>query len=203
MRELSATLLCFLLLGNAWAQDRDNPPVKAPALRSELLERAAKDQAVRDELTNKGVIELDQATLGRMNAIDADNTKRMRQIVRQYGWPSPELIGHDGVKAAFLLVQHAALTFQKEMLPLVKKAYKKGGLSGESYALLLDRVLVGEGKSQVYGTQVKLKGKEFVPDPIKDEVNVDKRRAEVGLPPLSEYLKVLKREYFPKESGKP
>lgn len=72
-------------------------------------------------------------------------------------------------------------------------------MSGQSYALLLDRVLVAEGKRQVYGTQAKLKGKEFVPDPIEDEANVDKRRAEVGLPPLSEYLRVLKQVYFPQD----
>ena len=30
------------------------------------------------------------------------------------------------------------------MLPLVEKAYRTGKLSGQSYALLLDRVFVGE-----------------------------------------------------------
>ena len=65
-------------------------------------------------------------------------------------------------------------------------------------------MLVGEGKPQVYGTQVKeWKGKEPVLQPIEDEANVDKRRAEVGLFPLSEYRELLKKMYFPQEKGKP
>jgi len=173
------------------------------ALRRELLQRVAQDQAIRDELIKKGMEKPDQSVFARMAAIDAANTKRMKTIIRRYGWPGPRLVGRDGTDAAFLLVQHAQLALQKEALPLVEKAYRKGELSGESYALLLDRVLVGEGKRQVYGTQAKLKGKEFVPDPIEDEGNVDKRRAEVGLPPLSEYLKVLKQTYFPQDKDKP
>ena len=148
----------------------------------------------------------DKATLARMKVIDIENTERVRAIVRQYGWPSPELVGRDGAEAALTLVQHADLAFQKEMLPLVDKAYRSGGLSGPSYALLLDRVLVGEGKPQVYGTQAKhvveWKGHEPVLQPIEDEANVDKRRADVGLPPLSEYREMLKQMYFP-QSKKP
>jgi Family of unknown function (DUF6624) len=156
MRRLShITILCFvlLLLCNTQAQEAGNPPVKEPALRSELLKRVEQDQAIRNELISKGARNPDKAILARMQAIDAANTERMKAIIRQYSWPGPELVGRDGAEAAFLLVQHADLAFQKEMLPLVEKAYRSGALSGQSYALLLDRVLVGEGKPQVYGTQ--------------------------------------------------
>jgi hypothetical protein len=210
MRKLShITNLCFVLLlfNNAHAQEAGNPSVKEPALRQELLKRVEQDQAIRSEHINKGVKNPDQDVLARMAALDKANTERMRAIVRQYGWPSPELVGRDGAEAAFLLVQHAEHGFQKEMLPLVEKAYRSGGLSGQSYALLLDRVLVGEGKPQVYGTQAKRfeewKGQEPVLQPIEDEANVDKRRAEVGLSPLSEYREMLKRLYFPQHKGKP
>jgi hypothetical protein len=195
---LHIMVLCFslLLAGNSQAQTASAPSAANPTLRQELLQRLEQDQAIRNELVRKGVEHLDDSVWARMKAIDAANTERMRAIVRQYGWPGPKLVGQDGTEAAFLLVQHADLAFQKEMLPLVKKSYKSGELSGQSYALLLDRVLVGEGKPQVYGTQAKLKGQEFVPDPIADEANVDKRRAKVGLPPMSEYLKILKQVYL-------
>jgi hypothetical protein len=160
-----------------------------------------RDQAIRNELIKKGMERPDQSALDRMRAIDDENTARMRAIVRQYGWPAPSLVGRDGAEAAFLLVQHADLAFQKEMLPLVEKAYRKGELEGQSYALLLDRVLVGEGKPQVYGTQAKpfkdWEGHEPVLEPIEDEANVDKRRAEIGLFPLSEYKQMLRQMYFP------
>jgi len=210
MRKFShITNLCFvlLLLCNTQAQEAGNPPVKEPALRSELLKRVEQDQAIRNELISKGVRSPDKAILARMQAIDTANTERMRAIIRLYNWPGPELVGRDGAEAAFLLVQHADLAFQKEMLPLVEKAYRSGGLSGQSYALLLDRVLVSEGKPQVYGTQAKhfeeWKGQEPTLAPIEDEANVDKRRAEVGLPPLSEYREMLKRLYFPQSQSKP
>jgi len=210
MRQLNyATTLCFalLLLSSVRAQEAGDPPVKEPALRRELLKRVEQDQAIRNELISKGVKNPDKAILARMQAIDTANTERMGAIVKRYGWPGPELIGGDGSEAAFLLVQHADHAFQKEMLPLVEKAYRSGGLSGQSYALLLDRVRVGEGKPQVYGTQAKRfeewEGQEPALAPIEDEANVDKRRAEVGLPPLSEYRELLKRLYFPQGRGKP
>jgi len=206
MRNLAyiTTLCIFLLLSNIQAQDANKPAVKEPALRDELLKRVEQDQAIRNELISHGVKDPDKAILARMQAIDAANTERMKAIVKQYGWPGPELVGQDGSEAAFLLVQHADLAFQKEMLPLVEKAYKSGGLTGQDYALLLDRVLVGEGKPQVYGTQVKeWKGEEPVLQPIEDEPNVDKRRAAVGLFPLAEYRDILKRMYFPPTPRKP
>jgi Family of unknown function (DUF6624) len=89
------------------------------------------------------------------------------------------------------------------MLPLVEAAYRQKKLQGQDYALLLDRVLVAEGKPQIYGTQAKnfdqWKGGEPVFDPIEDEANVDKRRAEVGLFPMAEYRRLLKQWYLPKE----
>ena len=209
MRNLSYVLtLCFvLLLSNAFAQDANKPAVKEPALREELLKRVDQDQAIRNELISHGVKSPDKTILARMQAIDAANTERMKAIVKRYGWPGPELVGGDGSEAAFLLVQHADLAFQKEMLPLVEKAYRSGGLSGQDYALLLDRVRVGEGKPQVYGTQAKRfeewNGQEPALQPIEDEANVDKRRAEVGLPPLAEYREMLKRMYFPQGPTKP
>ena len=189
------------------AQDATNLPVKEPTLRQELLKRVEQDQAIRNELISHGVKNPDQVILARMQAIDAANTERMRAIVNQYGWPGPSLVGPDGSEAAFMLVQHADLAFQQKMLPLVEKAYRSGGLSGQDYALLLDRVRVGEGKPQVYGTQAKRfeewNGQEPALQPIEDEANVDKRRAEVGLPPLAEYRDMLKRMYFPQNQRKP
>src|ERR1700752_5198900 len=113
----------------------------------------------------------------RIQAIDTANTEWMRAIVKRYGWPTPNLVGRDGAEAAFFIVQHAELAFQKEMLPLVEKAYRNSELHGQSYALLLDRVRVGEGKTQIYGIQAKpfdkWKGQEPEFEPIEDEANVD------------------------------
>lgn len=206
IRYIGILFCTSLLVGYVRAETPGGQTVANPALRRELLQRLEQDQAIRNELIKKGIDHPDPSDLARMKAIDSSNTERMRAIIRQYGWPGLSLVGRDGTEAAFLLVQHAELSFQKEVLPLVEKSYKKGELSGQSYALLVDRVLVGEGKPQIYGTQAKhfsqWKGHEPVLEPIEDEANVDKRRAEVGLFPLAQYLEILKRMYFPQDKSK-
>lgn len=195
------SILCLLLPVNAPAQ---TGAVRNPALRQELIGMAERDQAIRNELIKKGMQKPDAALLKRMAAIDAANTERVRVIVREHGWPSSGLVGSDGAEAAFLIVQHSTLSFQQEMLPLVRDAYLSGNLAGQDYALLLDRVRVGEGKPQVYGTQAKpfeqWQGQQPLLYPIEDEASVDERRAKLGLPPLADYLKILRQFYFSQQS---
>ena len=203
---LSLTLtLCFVAV--CFAQHRTRPAVKLPRLRQELLKRVADDQRIRNELIKKGIDHPDPTLLDKMNRIDAINTARIKVIIKQHGWPGPKLIGRDGTDAFFLLAQHAAPALQKKVLPLVQTAYRRGILTGQNYALFTDRVLVESGKPQIYGTQPKpidqWKGREPVFQPIEDEANVDKRRAAVGLTPLSEYREFLKQLYFPEEKTKP
>ena len=72
----------------------------------------------------------------------------------------------------------------------MQEAVKKGKAQPQDLALLEDRILTNQGKEQIYGSQVRTneEGKfEFFP--IRDEPNVNKRRASVGLPPLEEYAK--------------
>ena len=200
-RLLAVGLVALVAVAAPALAGKPSASVSDPALRKELLDRMAKDQAIRKELIEKGIQHPDESVIERMQAIDASNLARMKEIVREHGWPGPELVGRDGSEAAFLLVQHADLDFQKQILPFVESAYKGGELKGEDYALLLDRVLVKQGKPQVYGTQTRpldeWKDGEPALAPIEDEAHVDERRAEVGLPPLAEYLKLLKETYLP------
>lgn len=176
--------------------------VPHPALRKELLAMVERDQNIRNEMIKSGVDNPGKGILARMDVIDRRNTLRMKSIIKEYGWPGPELVGWDGTEAAFLLVQHADHLTQKELLPLMQKEYRAGNLSGPNYALFIDRVLVEDGKPQVYGSRAKpfeqWEDGEPVLYPIEDEANVDKRRAEVGLPPLAEYRERLKQMYYPK-----
>jgi hypothetical protein len=78
----------------------------------------------------------------------------------------------------------------------MKEAVKKGNAKPQDLALLEDRVLTKQGKEQVYGSQVSVDStgkKSFFP--IKDEANVNKRRAAVGLGPLEDYAKFFGLEY--------
>jgi hypothetical protein len=198
--------LCVVLV--CFAQHRSGgASVKLPRLRQELLKRVSDDQRIRNELIRKGIDHPDPTLLDQMKKIDATNTARIKAIIKQHGWPGPKLIGRDGTDAFFLLAQHADPAFQKKLLPLVQTAYRRGILTGQNYALFTDRVLVQTGKRQIYGTSTKpidqWNGREPVFEPIEDEANVDKRRAAVGLMPLSEYREFMKQLYFPQEKPKP
>jgi hypothetical protein len=135
--------------------------------------------------------------------LDERNRTRLEQIVDRFGWPGKALVGEDGADAAWLLVQHADgnLAFQKRCLTLMRAA-PRGDVEPRHIAYLTDRILAHEKKKQIYGTQLHGEGGKLVPDPIEDEANVDRRRAEVGLPPLADYLTTSRAEYE-KLSGKP
>jgi hypothetical protein len=94
---------------------------------------------------------------------------------------------------------NAELAFKQETLPLVRDAYHARKTDGSNYAFLLDDVRVKEGKPQVYGTYSKEGGGQY---PIEDRANVNKRRAEIGLPPLSENLEKEEKNKGPRKSDK-
>ncbi|WP_247237817.1 DUF6624 domain-containing protein [Telluribacter sp. SYSU D00476] len=132
---------------------------------------------------------------------DSVNLPKIERIIKKYGYPGKSLVGEEQSMTAWLVVQHAALAIQEKYLPLIQQAAEQGELDKSCFALLQDRIRVFKGKKQLYGTQVDRSpdGKTaFVP--IEDEPNVNKRRAEVGLPPLEEYAKDFGFEYVvPKE----
>jgi hypothetical protein len=78
----------------------------------------------------------------------------------------------------------------------MQDALAKGEVRGRDVAYLTDRVLLAEGKKQLYGTQAKIEEGHVGFLPIKDEANVEKRRKEVGLQPLSEYREQLAEVYL-------
>ncbi|OJF70321.1 hypothetical protein BK026_16920 [Alteromonas sp. V450] len=166
-------------------------------LQHELVSMAQSDQSIRNDIAKIGWNAPPPELLEKLRLIDAKNTKRLKEIIEQHAWVNENLVGRSGVSAAFLIVQHSSdLKFQEAMLPHLKRSFLNGeGVSGQEFALLQDRVLVHQNKLQLYGTQLNILDGELVFDPIFDEEHVDKRRAEVGLPPLDEYKKIVADAY--------
>ena len=56
--------------------------------------------------------------------------------------------------------------------------------------MLEDRIALGQGKCQIYGTQIGYSEglKRYYVLPLSDPANLDHRRREVGLSAMSEYL---------------
>lgn len=172
------------------------------ALRQELLALAAQDQASRQgmgvALRRYGRASREgDSVLRALDSADAPRLDRVKAIVAAHGWPGRRLVGDDGAHAAWLLVQHAPFAYQQQVLPLFLAAFRRNDARAGDVALLEDRVMVGEGKAQLYGTQTRLADRPGPPvlDSIADEPCVDVRRRSVGLGPLAAYLLTLGVEY--------
>jgi len=159
-----------------------------PKLQKELVAAEKEDQAIRKQLFAKGAQNLDQDVVTRMKSLDMKNQIRLKAIIAQYGWPTRKMVGANGVHAAFIILQHANRD------PL-KKSYAAGDIKGNSIALLTDRVLVGEGKPQLYGTQANIINGEAIYNEIEQPKNLDKRRAELGLCPHAQYKEMMSKFY--------
>lgn len=124
-----------------------------------------------------------------INTKDASNIKVVTSILDKYGWLGAEEVGNRGNSTLFLVIQHSDLATQQKYLPMMREAVKNGKAQSSSLALLEDRVALGLGKKQIYGSQISRhnNGEHFVMD-LEDPDNVNKRRKEVGLQPLEDYV---------------
>lgn len=129
-------------------------------------------------------------------SVDKPNTQRLEQIVRKVGVPDAKMVGEDGVRAFFLVLQHSpSLDLKKKSANGIKKAFEAKVLSAMDYANFTDRLLVHLGKPQVYGSNFEFKEGKLVMSRTKDLRNLDARRKKLGLPPIAEYARVLKEMY--------
>ena len=205
-------LLACLWACVALANQPSNPgAIQDPALRRELLRRLKVDQDARHAMLQwmsqhapggvaTGRLPASQQArykklVAQARLIDQQNTRWMNEIVERQGWPTKSLVGPDGATAAWLLVQHADADpkFQRKCLGLMT-GLPNDEVSRQDIAYLTDRVLLAEGKKQIYGTQFMTVDGKLTPRPLEDEANVDQRRAEVGLSSLADYIKLLEQQ---------
>lgn len=165
--------------GEALEPEATDSGVTEPALRQELLEMRDADQAERTG----------QAVGG--PETDRERAERLREIIDEHGWPTPDMVGDEGGSAAWLIAQHADfdIEFQRQVLDLMRSAVAAGDAGPSELAFLEDRVAVNAGQPQTYGSQIRCaEGQALPATPIADQDQVDERRREIGLDPLDEYL---------------
>ena len=180
-----------------------SPSASDPALRDELLAMLKDDQRHRGALTEaiKHGADLQSDALKNLEKeqaeLDASALARLTRILDDRGWPSTALVGRDARMAVFLVLQHAPTEVQEKYLPMARDAARAGNLEPSSLAMLEDRVLMGRGHKQRYGTQLHTAHgtQPLGLWPIEDEANVDERRKAVGLEPLADYLKRFNVKY--------
>jgi len=123
--------------------------------------------------------------------IDKQNLIKVVSIIENCGMPTTKEVSRKQMSAIWLVFQHADNTNRKKYFPLLKKAAKNGDLSNSNIALMEDRILMIDGKPQKYGSQISQnrETKKWELYKLEKPEFVDKRRAEVELGSLKEYVK--------------
>jgi hypothetical protein len=175
------------------------------ALRRELLGMEQDDQKHRKEAAELEDAPLPpdekkkrRAALMEVQAdVDKRNMQRLAQIIERYGWPGKSLVGKEASLAAWLILQHSELEDQTKYVPRLKEAVRAGEAEPAHAAYLEDRMLMRQGRKQIYGTQLHRSetSQKLELWPVEDEEHLDARRASLGLEPIAEYLKRFGLEY--------
>ncbi len=126
--------------------------------------------------------------------INKKNLKELKKIILENkGWPKFSEVGKDVNSAAFLIVQHSDIVTMQLFYRDLRKCVEEGQADKSSLALLTDRMINGLGVKQIYGTQISFDEKTGIYyldlNDVIDPINLNKRRAEMDLKPIEEYLK--------------
>lgn len=165
-------------------------------LRDTLLAIYDDDQKYRQMIDSvRGKFGRESAEMDALWAIiiekDSINLLKVTNILDRRGWLGRDKVGSRGNQTLFLVIQHADQKTQEKYLPMMREAVKNGNANASSLALLEDRVALGQGKKQIYGSQIgfdKTTQKSYVL-PLDDPDHVDERRASVGLGHLADYVR--------------
>jgi len=180
-RTRTLLMICMMTIGystHLFAQSG----IDTMAVRRQLEEILARDQKTR---TGKDSVAL-------MQYIDSTNLVQVESLIARYGWMGRSFVGDKANSALFLVIQHADLETQLKYVDLLQHSVEAGESKASNLALMQDRILMRQGKNQLYGSQVVYsKTGEQMFYPIEDEKNVNIRRAKMGLQPLEEYAKLF------------
>ncbi len=125
---------------------------------------------------------------------DLENYEALRQVISDYGYPSPKRLGTEGDKVLALLLhppfdQDECEDYLETMSNLLKPEVLAGRMPPKSYALFVDNIL---GKilrrEQLFGTNKVFDSKtqQVLPPIIEDLDKTNEARREIGLAPLGE-----------------
>jgi len=181
--------------GGITTETSDNPITQA------LLDMRQKEQALQakiDEATDKfgdeqALFELDE----QQQKMNVEHMTKLEDLMSSADWISSKKYGKTACEQALSIMKNASGERLEPHLDVILKAAENGEANPAQVAYVHDKVLMYQGKKQLYGTQIAFNEKKGINDvyPIQDEANVDKRRAEVGLEPLANALKKMGIKY--------
>ncbi|MEO5943584.1 MAG: DUF6624 domain-containing protein [Ferruginibacter sp.] len=123
-----------------------------------LLSQSVDTISIKNQLAL--ILEQDQKTRTKgdsvkfMHQIDSLNLVQIEKIISLYGWPGKSFVGRSGNNTVFLAIQHSRLEIQEKYFPLLKASIAENESNPSALALLQDRILIQQGKKQIYGSQI-------------------------------------------------
>ena len=174
------------------------PPAKYDKkLNEELTKLALKQRQLLQEVVAKD--QAKQSEQEKLHKLYEKDTIRLCQILKTSGWPTTELVGENGLQAAFHILKNSpSFEMQRDLLPVILAVIKKDPKQKMEFAGLYDRLRVSAGMKQLFGTQAVSIGGFIMLYPIEDEAKIEERRTEFGLLSMSQNIRNLERIY-----GKP
>ncbi|MBK7652696.1 MAG: hypothetical protein IPJ20_20795 [Flammeovirgaceae bacterium] len=118
---------------------------------------------------------------------DRRNQSKVISLIESCGFPLKDNVGEEGITSVFLIIQHSTRLVRQKYYPWLKTI-----LDAKDAALMEDRMLLENGERQKYGTQIIYNSRinKYQLRAVEDVKNLNKRRFEVGLEPIEEYVKI-------------
>ena len=111
---------------------------------------------------------------------DASNSKRIEEIIKEYGYPGKSIVGVPENHTVWTVIQHSKPEIIEKYLPLLRRAVQTGDLEMQSLALTEDRNLMMQGKKQMYGSRFSEVNGKPIFWPIENLQKVNELRKEAG-----------------------
>jgi hypothetical protein len=197
-----------LIVRNATEEDKEFKKKRVAAFEKESIDPVIPIKIDCNDIQNilTKVYSLDQNTRQGDNAgdpnIDRENLTIVVSLIEKCGMPTLKEVSKEQMLAIWLVFQHGDNYHRKMYLPQLKKAAQNGDLRKSHMALMEDRILMMDGKPQIYGSQItddRENGGWKIYD-LQNPETVDKRRAEIGMEPLSDYVSQWDIDFNVKQS---
>ena len=157
---------------------------------TELEERRLRDQWWRQpiQVEDDGLPLQLVRLVARIQRCDSglSNVLFARSLVEEYGWPIISEHGERADENLWLLVQHANLGLQREVLVILETLFESGETNPRNYAMLYDRVAHRSGQPQRYGSQYSCSNGRWELYETEDLDEVDQRREAMGMNSVAE-----------------
>ena len=190
MRNLIFCITALLLMGCATTKSTDKL----------LAEVWNDDQQPRHQLveltkavTVEGRTELIDSLILVNDIVERNDAKNIKVVDKILKSGLPQGLSEESYKTIWIVIDHAPLVKQEQYLPLVEQMATEGYVGVDEYAILYDRVAMGQNRHQRYGSQLVQFGNaeamQLYVWPIEDVEKLDSLRNTVGMSSFNKYLK--------------